>query len=50
MIDPYLVIQQKKLRSQMILNQYKNLTPRNGRYSKELLAAKEAFYTKFMTL
>lgn len=49
-IEPYLVIEQKKLRAQMILNEYKNLTPRNGRYSEELLKKKEEFYTKFMSI
>lgn len=49
-VEPYLVIKQKKLRSQMILNEYKGLTPRNGRYSKELLAKKEEFYIRFMSI
>ncbi len=49
-IEPYLVIEQKKLKAQMILNEYKKLTPRNGRYSKELLQKKEEFHTRFMSI
>ncbi len=49
-IEPYLVIQQKKLRAQHILNYYKKITPRNGRYSDELRKLKEQFYMDFMIL
>lgn len=49
-IEPYLVIEQKKLRAQHILNNYKQITPRNGRYSDELRKLKEQFYIDFMTL
>lgn len=49
-VEPYLVIEQKKLRAQLILNEYKNLTPRNGRYSEELLKKKEEFHTRFMSI
>ncbi len=49
-IEPYLVIEQKKLKAQMILNEYKKLTPRNGLYSKELLQKKEEFHTRFMSI
>ena len=47
-IEPYLVIEQKKHRAQLILTEYKKLTPRNGRYSEELLKKKEEFHIKFM--
>lgn len=47
-IEPFLVILQKKNRARIILNEYKLLTPRNGRYTPEQKAAKEDFYTKFM--
>jgi hypothetical protein len=49
-IEPYLVIEQKKLRAQMILNEYKKLTPRNGRYSEELLRQKEEFHNRFISV
>lgn len=32
-----LVISQKKKRAKLIINEYKDITPRNGRYSTELL-------------
>lgn len=50
MVEPYLVITQKKLRAQMILKFYKLLTTRNGRYSEEQRKAKEDFYKQFMAL
>jgi len=34
----------------MILNEYKKLTPRNGRYSEELLKQKEEFQVRFMSI
>ena len=43
-LAPFLVIQSKKKRTQMILNEYKNVIPRNGRYSEEGLKKKEEFY------
>lgn len=49
-ITPYLVIPQKKQRAELILSEYKSVTPRNGRYSKELLQQKQAFYHKSMAL
>ncbi len=49
-IEPYLVIKQKKLRAQHILNKYKEVTPRNGKYSDELKKKKEQFYADFMAL
>lgn len=50
LIEPYLVIDQKKFRAKLILNEYKKLTPRNGRYSEELLKQKEAFHKKFVSI
>lgn len=50
MIEPYLVIKQKKQRAQLIINRYKSLTPRNGRYSAEQLNAKMQFYKDFMAI
>lgn len=34
----------------MILNEYKNVTPRNGRYSEGGLKKKEEFYERFMDI
>ena len=48
LIEPYLIIEQKKFRAQLILNGYKKLTPRNGRYSEKLLKEKEAFHKRFL--
>lgn len=49
-IAPYLVISQKKQRTELILSEYKYITPRNGRYSSKLLQQKQAFYEKFISL
>jgi hypothetical protein len=49
-IIQYLIIPQKKQRAELILSEYKNITPRNGRYSNELLLQKQVFYEKFMSL
>ena len=49
-IEPYLVVVSKKIRTQMIINEYKQLTPRNGRYSSELINAKQDFYNRFMSI
>jgi len=49
-IEPYLVISQKKRRAQLILNEYKKCTPRNGRYSSDMLQAKEEFLHKFLSI
>ncbi len=48
-IHPYLVIQSKKMRAMMIIEEYKHITPRNGKYSPELLQLKQDFYKRFMT-
>lgn len=49
-IEPYLVIKSKKARAQLILKEYKSLTPRNGRYTSEMLFRKEQFYEDFIKL
>lgn len=49
-IEPYLIINIKKNRAQFILNNYKKVTPRNGRYSKDLLESKETFYEDFIKI
>lgn len=48
-ITPYLVIERKKKRALLIIQKYPSLTPRNGRYSPQLLLAKEEFYKEFMS-
>jgi len=49
-IEPYLIITQKRLRAQLIINVYKIVTPRNGRYSAQLLKIKEEFYNNFISI
>lgn len=47
-IYSYLIIESKRKRTEMIITQYKSLTPRNGRYTEEQLAKKESFYEEFI--
>lgn len=42
-IQPYLVIESKRSRAKLITEGYKKLTPRNGKYSAEMLIEKEIF-------
>lgn len=49
-IEPYLIIQKKKLRARFILDNYKKVTPRNGKYSEEMRKKKEQFYMDFMKI
>ncbi len=49
-IEPYLIIPSKKERAQMIINEYKQLTPRNGRYSSDLIHAKQDLYNRFISI
>jgi hypothetical protein len=49
-IEPYLVIESKRKRAQLILNEYESVTPRNGRYSDEALKLKEEFYERFISI
>ncbi|MCF0147215.1 MAG: hypothetical protein HUJ77_02330 [Clostridium sp.] len=49
-IYPYLIIDSKRQRAELILKNYKALTPRNGRYSLEMLEAKENFYNEFISI
>ncbi|WP_346884969.1 hypothetical protein [Clostridium sp. UBA4395] len=49
-IYPYLIIESKRKRAEMIITQYKALTPRNGRYTDEQLAKKEMFYEEFINV
>lgn len=47
---PYLIIEAKWKRAILILERYKQVTPRNGRYSPEKLKMKNAFYEEFMAI
>lgn len=49
-IYSYLIIETKRNRAELILKNYKALTPRNGRYSLEMLIAKEDFYNEFISI
>jgi hypothetical protein len=49
-IYPYLIIESKRKRAEMIITQYKSLTPRNGRYTEEQLRKKETFYEEFINV
>lgn len=49
-IEPYLVIKSKKKRAKLIIEKYKDVTPRNGKYSDDMLKLKENFYQEFMGL
>jgi hypothetical protein len=40
----------KKARAELVLAKYKALTPRNGRYSTELLANREQFVQEFLAI
>ena len=47
-IYPYLIINTKRKRAKLIIDNYKKLTPRNGRYTEEMLKNKIEFYNKFI--
>jgi len=49
-ISPFLRINQKRNRALCILEQYDNVTPRNGKYSPELLKQKAAFEDSFFQI
>lgn len=49
-IYPYLIIESKRKRAEMIITQYKALTPRNGRYTEELPAKKDNFYKDLINI
>lgn len=49
-IYPYLVIESNKKGFKLIIEKYKTLTPRNGRYTDEMIKSKEEFYNKFMSI
>lgn len=49
-VEPYLIIEKKKSRARFILDNYKNVTPRNGKYSEKMKRKKEQFYIDFIAL
>jgi hypothetical protein len=49
-IAPFLRIEQKKKRAILILEQYNQVTPRNGKYSPDLLTHKIEFENSFFEI
>lgn len=47
-IYPYLIINTKKKRAELIISTYKSVTHRNGYYTYGMLIVKEEFYKEFM--
>jgi hypothetical protein len=50
LIRPYLVIQRKIRRVDLLLNEYIACTPRNGRYTDEMAERKQVLVETFFTL
>lgn len=50
LIRPYLVIERKIRRVDLLLNDYVACTPRNGRYTKEMVERKQALVETFLSL
>lgn len=50
LIRPYLVIERKIRRIDLLLNDYVARTPRNGRYTKEMVERKQALLEAFFSL
>lgn len=46
-IYPYLLDKTKRHRAQLLMTRYKQVTPRNGRYSEEMKQAKQQFEDEF---
>lgn len=46
-IKDYLLVPEKKYRANLIVNEYKAVTPRNGKYTEEMLAKKLDFEKRF---
>lgn len=49
-IEPFMLIPKKKKRARLIIEKYKEVTPRNGKYSEELLKKKMAFEKDFVEI
>jgi hypothetical protein len=50
MIRPFMQIQRKRVRADLLLETYLACTPRNGRYTPELLEQKQALIKRFFAL
>ena len=50
MVRPYLVIQRKIRRVDLLLNEYIACTPRNGRYTEEMAERKQTLIETFFSL
>jgi hypothetical protein len=48
-VSEYLREPEKKRRAKLILRYYKNLTPRNGKYTEQMRTAKQKFEKKFFS-
>lgn len=48
LVEPYLFEPEKKRKAQLLLTQYKEVTPRNGKYTPEMKIKKEAFEHEFL--
>lgn len=49
-IAPYLIIEVKRKRAELIINNYKKVTLRNGRYNTEQSQERKKFYKEFMDI
>lgn len=49
-VTPYLREPKKRARAQLILKEYKSVTPRNGFYTEQLLEARQKFEELFFSL
>ena len=49
-ICPYLKIETKRKRAELILKNYIKLTPRNGKYSAQILTERDGFIKKFFSI
>lgn len=47
---PYLQIKRKQIKAKMLLDNYYQCTPRNGKYSQEMTLAKENLISQFQSL
>lgn len=49
-IEPYMMCAAKKARARMLIDRYKSVTPRNGRYTDEMIQEKVQFEDEFMAI
>lgn len=49
LIEPYMVEPAKKRRAQLVINRYKAVTPRNGKYTTEMIELRDAFEQEFFS-